>query len=149
MVLTNDALVHRRKRLRAQWPCKICLGESFDRRQELDRHIKLMHLPCWVFCPYSGCEWRGCRLDEFQKHVDQKRCNQNSMEKDYRIYDVDAILDMIRRAESNDSIQNAQNWAVDFVRERAIQLGKDGWIADPWGCSEQRERREQRISSRR
>ncbi|KAI0264328.1 hypothetical protein BGY98DRAFT_939924 [Russula aff. rugulosa BPL654] len=50
------------------------------------------------------------------------------------------ILDIIRGAESNDSIRNAQDWAVDFVRERAIQLGKNGWLEDPWGCSEQRER---------
>jgi hypothetical protein len=132
-----------------KWPCKICLRESFDRQQELDRHIKLMHLPCCVFCPYSRCEWRGSRVDEFQKHLDRQECNQNSAVQEYRIYEVKTILDMIKRAESNDAIRNAQDWAVDFVRERAIQLGKDGWIADPWGCSEQRERREHRMSSRR
>ena len=67
------------------------------------------------------------------------------MEKDYRIYDVDAILDMIKRAES---IQNAQNCAVRHVQERAIQLGKNGWLEDPWGCLEQRQRREFRMSRR-
>ncbi|KAI0268015.1 hypothetical protein BGY98DRAFT_938336 [Russula aff. rugulosa BPL654] len=72
----------------------------------------------------------------------RQRCNQNSMEKEYRIYDVKAILDMIRCAESNDSIQNAQNWAVRYVQERAIQLGKNGWLEDPWGRSEQRQRRD-------
>ena len=65
---------------------------------------------------------------------------------DYRIYDIGAILDMIRRAESNDAIQNARNWAVRYVQERAIQLGKNGWLEDPWGCLEQRQRREFRMS---
>ena len=134
------------QRLRAQWPCKICLRESFDRRQELDRHIQLIHLPCCVYCPYSPCEWRGCRVDELQKHLDQQKCNQNSPVQEYRIYEVKMILDIIRGAESNDSIRNAQDWAVDFVRERAIQLGKSGWLEDPWGCLEQRERRERRMS---
>ena len=127
-----------------KWPCKICLRMSFDRRQDLDRHIQL-HLPCCVYCPYSPCEWRGCRVDELQKHLNQQKCNENSPVQEYRIYEVKTILDMIRGAESNDAIRNAQDWAVHFVRERAIQLGKDGWIADPWGCLEQRERREHRM----
>jgi len=131
-----------------QWPCKICLRESFYRRQELDRHIQRFHLPCWLYCPYSRCEWRGCRIDELQKHLDHQRCNQNSTEREYQIYDVKTILDMIRDAESNDSIRIAQDWAVDFVRERARELGKQGWFMDPWGCLEQRERRERRASRR-
>ncbi len=39
-----------------KWPCKICLRKSFGRQQELDRHIQLVHLPCWVYCPYSRCD---------------------------------------------------------------------------------------------
>ncbi|KAN0116327.1 hypothetical protein V8E52_005946 [Russula decolorans] len=121
-------------------PDKARSRESFYRRQELDRHIQRFHLPCWLYCPYSRCEWRGCRIDELQKHLDHQRCNQNSTEREYQIYDVKTILDMIRDAESNDSIRIAQDWAVDFVRERARELGKQGWFMDPWGCLEQRER---------
>ena len=128
-----------------KWPCKICLRESFERPPELDRHIQLMHLPCSIFCPYSRCEWRGCRVDELQKHLDQQKCNQNSTEQEYRIYDVKTILDMIRVAESSDSIRSAQDWAVRYVQERANQLGKNGWLMDPWGCLERRERRERRM----
>lgn len=126
-------------------PCKICFRKSFDRQQELDRHIQL-HLPCWLYCPYSRCEWRGCRSDELQKHLNHQKCNQNFTEQEHRIYDVKTILDMIRDAESNESIRTAQDWAVDFVRERARELGKYGWSVDPWGCLEQRERRERRMS---
>jgi hypothetical protein len=131
-----------------KWPCKICFRESFNRRQDLDRHIQKIHLPCWLYCPYSHCEWRGCRLDELQTHLDQLKCDRNSTERECRIYEVGTILDMIRDPENNDSIKNAQNWAVDFVRERARELGKNGWVVDPWGCSEQRERRERRASRR-
>lgn len=116
-----------------KWPCKICFRESFGRRQELDRHIQRFHLPCWLYCPYSSCEWRGSRIDELQKHLDQKRCNWNSTEKEFQIYDVKMILDMIRDPESNESIQTAQNWAVHFVRERARELGMNGWFTNPWG----------------
>ena len=127
-----------------KWPCRICPRVvSFRRPQELERHIQLIHLPCWIFCPYSHCDWRGCRLDEFQTHLNQRRCDQNSPALEYRIYDVRWILDMIRRAESDDSIRNAQNCALRFVHERAIELGKDRWIMDLWG---ERERRERRMS---
>jgi hypothetical protein len=131
-----------------KWPCKICFRESFNRRQDLDRHIQQIHLPCCVYCPYSPCEWRGCRDDDFLKHLDQQKCNQGSTGKEYRIYDVKMILDRIRDAESNVSIQKAQNWAVSFVQEMATVLGKQEWIRDPWGSQEQRERRQRRISGR-
>jgi len=136
-----------------KWSCKICFRDqvrvSFERRQELDRHIQLLHLPCCVYCPYSPCEWRGCRVDELQKHLDRQKCNRNSTEQseEFQIYDVKTILDVIRDAESNDSIRNAQGWAVSFVQEMARELGKREWFEEPWGCLEQRERRE-RLSRR-
>ena len=120
--------------VRRKWPCKICFMESFDRRQELDRHIKLMHLPCCVFCQYSPCEWRGCRVDELQRHLNQMRCNENSLEREYSIYDVESILDMIRSAESNDSIRNAQNWAVRFVQDSG-SIGEEWMVRGPLGAA--------------
>ena len=143
MRLYTNANLHVSKR---NWTCKICLA-SFKRQQELDRHIQL-HLPCCVYCPHSLCEWRGCRFDELQKHLDEQKCNRNSPEQDYEIYDVKLILDMIRDAEKNDDIRKAQEWAVSFVQERAKQLGRHGWFVEPWGCLEQRERRERRMSRR-
>ena len=132
-------------------PCKICLRDqvrvSFTRRQELDRHIQLFHLPCWICCPYFRCQWRGCRIDELQKHLDdQQECNQNSAGQEYRIYDVKNILDIIWDAKSDDSIRIALDLAVDFVRERATELERHDWFAEPWGRLEQRERRESRTS---
>lgn len=115
-----------------KWPCRICLRVSFERPQDLDRHIQL-HLPCWVYCPYARCKWRGCRLDQLQGHLAQQGCNRNSPEKECRIYNVKTILDMIRNAKSNDAIQNARNYAVSFVEERATVLGRNDWLVDPWG----------------
>jgi len=58
------------------------------------------------------------------------------------------ILDDIVAAENDDGIRTAVGWAVDLVVERAMQLGKPAWVADPWGCLERRERRERRMSRR-
>jgi hypothetical protein len=127
-----------------KWPCKICHEESFNRRQELDRHIQNIHLPCWLYCP--RCDWRGGRVDELREH--QQRCGQVSTEEECHIYEVKTILDIIRDPESNNSVLNAQKWAVHFVKERATVLGKGEWLADPWGRPEQRERRERRMSRR-
>ena len=128
-----------------KWPCRICYKVAFYRPVDLDRHIRLIHLPCSVFCPYPPCGWRGCRVDDLQKHLDQYGCKQNSADRDYQIYKVEIILDMIRNAEGNEAIENAQNWAVHFVQEKARELGRHGWTVDPWGCLEQRERRERHI----
>ena len=48
---------------------------------------------------------------------------------------------MIRDAESIGSIRIAQNWALRFVHERAIELGKDWWVMDLWGERVRCERR--------
>jgi hypothetical protein len=63
---------------------------------------------------------------------------------EYRIYDADMILEWIKDAGREDFILTAQNWALDLVQERAKELGRDEWLADPWGRLEQRERRDKR-----
>ena len=125
-----------------KWSCKICPKEvSFQRPRDLERHFQLFHLPCWIFCPYFHYDWRGRCLNEFQTHLDQRQCNRNSPALKYQIYDVRWILDMIRDAESIGSIRIAQNWALRFVHERAIELGKDWWVMDLWGERVRCERR--------
>jgi hypothetical protein len=48
----------------------------------------------------------------------------------------------IKDPKSIESILTAQDWALDLVQERANELGRDDWLEDPWGCLEERERRE-------
>ena len=116
-----------------------------NRSQDLDRHIQSFHLPPFVYCSYLGCTWRGCRTDElhthFQRHLEP---NQESAElTEYLIYDVKMILDCIKDADSDDYIRSAQDLAINLVRQRAGELGKDEWLVDPGGDLEQRERRAQ------
>jgi hypothetical protein len=60
---------------------------------------------------------------------------------EYRIYNVEMVWEWIRTAESDESIRTAQDLALDLVRERAKELGRDEWLVDPWGCLKRRERR--------
>ena len=53
------------------------------------------------------------------------------------------ILDCIKDADSDDYIRSAQDLAINLVRQRAGELGKDEWLVDPGGDLEQRERRAQ------
>lgn len=124
--------------------CIVCKG-SLNRSQDVDRHIQSYHLPCCVYCPSSDCDWRGCRTDELRTHFKRHlQPNQESTELgEYLIYDVKMVLGWIKDAESDDCIRTARDLALNLVRQRAKELGKDAWLADP-GCRlEQRERRTQ------
>ena len=127
--------------------CPEC-GETFQRNQEIERHFKSFHLPCWIFCPYSGCRWRGDRVDEFDRHLTAQRCGPKPEETQYQIYNVRVILSWIKNTEGGDVISTAKSFAVDLVKERALELGKQEWLRDPWGRAERQARRE-RAESRR
>ena len=45
------------------------------------------------------------------------------------------ILGFIRDSAGGDIITTAQRIAVDLVKERALEIGKQEWFEDPWGCS--------------
>lgn len=125
--------------------CIIC-KKSFNRPQDVNRHIQSCHLPCCVYCPYPGCVWRGCRTDELRTHF-KRHLNRNKKFTelgDCLIYDAKVILGLIKDAGSDDYIQHVRDLAINLVLERAKELGKDAWLADPGGHLEQREKRTQR-----
>ena len=128
---------------------RICLacGKTCSRQQELDRHYQCFHLPRFIFCPHSGCQWRGNRTDDFDKHLNTHNGAQRPAEKDYLIYDVKLIVDWIKNSPGNDFLQTAQNYAVDLVKERALELGKPEWLEDPWGHSERQARHDRRAEA--
>ena len=105
------------------------------RQQELDRHYQMFHLPCWVFCPLPGCKWRGNRVDEFNKHWNTHQYNQKPAPEQCQIYNVKMVLDWINDSQGGDFISIAQNFAVDLVKERALELERQEWLEDPWGRS--------------
>ena len=133
-------------------PTKTCVAckSSFDRNQELDRHIRLFHLPYCVYCPHSHCNWRGPRIDELRRHY-AKHLGQHEESAElgeYLIYDVDVVLDWIKKEKRDDFIRTAQSWALELVRRKANGLEKHEWLAD-LGCSlDERERRAQNPRSR-
>ena len=112
------------------------------RQQELDRHYQMFHLPCWLFCPLPGCQWRGGRVDEFNKHWNgTHQSDQKPAKEQYQIYNVKMVLDWIKELQDDDVILMAQNFAVDLVKERALELGRQDWLQDPWGYSGRQARR--------
>ena len=120
----------KRPRKQPHLPCVLC-EKPCSRRQELCRHIQTFHLPYCLYCPYSGCRWRGARADQFQGH--KIKYHQSGELPAYQVYNVRMVLDWIKTAESIDFITVAQAWAIGLVQERANELGRDQWLDDPWG----------------
>ena len=133
--------------------CRAC-GQTNKRQQELGRHYQTMHLPCCVFCPLEGCGWRGERRDEFKEHFQMHQNDDQKpslpSEEQYQIYNVKMVLGWIKDWQGDDFLPTIQKWALDAVKERALELGRPEWLEDPWGLSaEKQARRERRAASRR
>jgi len=74
-------------------------------------------------------------VDEFQKHLNIQKCGPRPEERQYQIYNVKMILGWIKDSHGGDILPTAQNFAVDLVKERALRLGRQEWLEDPWGRS--------------
>jgi hypothetical protein len=75
-------------------------------------------------------------MDEFQRHLGQQKCGeQPAQEQKYQIYNVKMVLSWIKGSQDNNILSTAQDFAVDAVKERALELGEEGWLNDPWGHS--------------
>jgi hypothetical protein len=97
-----------------------------------------------------GCKWRGDRVDQFQKHLKSQKCGLKPAEEQlYQIYDAKMVVDLIKYSRDTEFLLTAQNFAVDLVRKRALELGKQEWLEDPWGRSDKQARRDRRFESRR
>jgi Zinc finger, C2H2 type len=107
--------------------CKV----PFKRQQELRRHILSLHLPYWIYCPYPGCSWRGHRKEDFQSHLDHQKCGPKPERRQYEIYVTGLVLDWIIEGAS---VERAARYALDFVAERALELGKAEEWRDLWGA---------------
>lgn len=76
-------------------------------------------------------------MDKFQGHWSTHGNGQSppTKEQEYQIYNMKMVLSLIKDSAGNDAISTAQNIAVDLVKERALELGKQEWLEDPWGRS--------------
>ncbi|KAI0270782.1 hypothetical protein BGY98DRAFT_1009841 [Russula aff. rugulosa BPL654] len=116
--------------------CPGCKEHVGYRQRELRRHLLLVHLPCWICCPYPSCTWRGTRKEELRKHWIKDKCGPRPEQprpeqEQYRIYDTDLILGWI--LEDDTPVQVAASYALGFVGERARELGKVESWSNLWG----------------
>jgi hypothetical protein len=78
-------------------------------------------------------------MDKFQEHLTAQQCGPRpAQEQQYQIYNVKMVMNWIKNSPGVDSISTAQNFSVDLVKERALELGKQEWLNDPWGRSGRR-----------
>ncbi|KAI0250314.1 hypothetical protein BJV78DRAFT_589997 [Lactifluus subvellereus] len=110
--------------------CPEC-DRQCGRLQELKRHILSFHLPCWIYCPYGPCAWRGHREEDFKAHWDEHECGPKPPQEQHMIYDKNLVLDLIlvRRQ----PVEAVVRYVLDFVFEKALELGTAEEWADPWG----------------
>jgi hypothetical protein len=87
-------------------------------------------------------------VDDFERHLTSQKCGAKPDEPQYQIYNVKMVLSWIKDADGDNVILVAKGYAVDLVKERALELGKQEWLKDPWGRAEKQARRE-RAESRR
>lgn len=111
--------------------CPECKEHVGYRQQELRRHLLSIHLPCWICCPYPSCTWRGTRKEELKKHLIKDKCGPRPVREQYQIYNTNLILGWI--LEDDTPVQVAASYALDFVRERARELGKVESWSNLWG----------------
>jgi hypothetical protein len=88
--------------------------------KDQERHIISQHLPYQLFCPQPSCLWRGGLEDDFEAHL--KSCHPGHEHKPVLIYDTKLVLGYI--LEDGAPVERAEKYALDFIRERALELGK-------------------------
>ena len=78
-------------------------------------------------------------MDEFQRHLTTQNCGPRpTQEQQYQIYNVKMVMNWIKNSQDVNFLSTAQDFAVDLVKERALELGKQEWLGDPWGRSGRR-----------
>jgi hypothetical protein len=86
---------------------------------------------------------------QFERHLDAQQCGSNPEGSQCQIYNVKMVLSWIKNSTGADAMLTAQNIAVDFVKERAVELGRQEWLYDPWGLSQPETRARRVCDSRR
>jgi hypothetical protein len=86
-----------------------------------------------MYCPAPNCPWRGRRKDALNMHISNSKgkCGSKpkSPEKECMIYDANLIIRWIR--EDSVSIEIAEMFALNFVKEKAKELGKENLWTNP------------------
>lgn len=90
-------------------------------------------------------------MDDLNKHLDTQNCGPRPEGPQCQIYNVKMVLNWMKdlNPEGGDIVSAAQNFAVDLVKGRAMQLVRQGWLEEPWGFTAETLARRQRAESRR
>jgi hypothetical protein len=72
-------------------------------------------------------------VDEFQRHLTTRKCGPRpAQEQQFQIYNVKMVMNWIKNSQGAFS-STARDFAIDLVKERALELGRQEWLDDPWG----------------
>ncbi|KAH9995614.1 hypothetical protein BJV77DRAFT_961042 [Russula vinacea] len=117
--------MHRPRTQGLQLACPYAECEAkLGRWQDWGRHI-LCHLPDCFCCPAPDCPYRGHRKEMLNMHISNSKGKCGSKPKSEEvcmIYDAKLITQWIR--EDTVSIEIAEMLALNFVKQRAKELGK-------------------------
>ena len=106
-------------------------GAELNRELDWERHTLTFHLPDCLFCPNPTCNWRGHRKEKLEGHIKEGKCGPRpEWEEECLIYDPKLILQWI--LEESIPFEVAAMYALEFVNERARELGKVDVWRDPW-----------------
>lgn len=122
--------------------CPKC-RKAYGRPQDLQRHVLSAHLPCWLYCPYPPCPWRGHRKENFKTHL-RAHPGADLNFGPCRVYETKTILGWIK---DGTPVEIAAAYALAFVSEKAHELGLVEDWENLWGGQEkkiQRRRSERR-----
>ena len=115
--------------LKGKKPKKILLAKAFcpfphcsrkyKRSQELKRHI-LGHLPDWICCTQSGCDWTGYRRDLLLGHLKKEHQDVPFLEygsEGSEIYDAKRLAKQLLK---EITVEQAEREAHAAFRKRGV-----------------------------
>lgn len=76
-------------------------------------------------------------MDDFERHLETQKCGPKPEVQQCQIYNARMVAREIQNTQGGNVVSNAQDLAVDLVKEMAIQSGRQEWFEDPWGLSEE------------
>ena len=89
-------------------------------------------------------------MDQFERHLDTQQCGSKPEGFQCQIYNPKVLSSPIKDPTgAGAALLAAQRIAVDWVKERAMELGRQEWLEDPWGHSQSETRARRVCDSRR
>ena len=94
---------------------------KYGRPQDLERHI-LQHLPHWIHCPRSGCNWTGNRLEILRAHLKKKHRGAPLPQREmFIIYNAKRIVKQLLKKEVTIALAEYEAWTS--FEYGAVRLG--------------------------